>query len=167
MFPSHDQYGKEATVPEKEKNVEKMAAEIEQLKSRANLNDHEARRINYQIPKIIEETVLAKQNGRLAVANRNLSELRSTLTHLSAQEKAIIVKMAEMDLAILEQPSGEKYRKLRLLKGVTISSAAALTADESYQGYKNILQHIINIDGAYQKHIGQPFEKKFNQLRGK
>ena len=72
-----------------------------------------------------------------------------------------------MDLAILEQPSGEKYRKLRLLKGVTISSAAALTADESYQGYKNILQHIINIDGAYQKHIGQPFEKKFNQLRGK
>ena len=134
-------------------------------KARANLNDHQTRKINFEIPRIIAETFHSRESGNLAVSSNNLRKLESIIKGLDIKEKEIIVKMAEMDLAILESPNGEMYRKLRLLKGINSSSAAGLVMDEGVTPILNkILEWAKASHDTYQKHIGQPFEKKFNEL---
>lgn len=149
--------------------IQQMEQSIEESKSRANLNEHQARKINYEIPDIIAKTRLSELDGNLRIADIHLRKLQSLVTNSTAQEKEILVKMAQMDLAILEDPqNGELYRKLKLLKGTTTSSAAALAADEGLKQTINLLKNIIEWShqgyNLYQKHIGQPFEKSFNKL---
>ena len=124
--------------------IEKMEQEIEESKTRANLNDTQVRKIEYEIPRVIAETELANTGAALHRANTDLARVRSLVESLSAQEKEIIVKMAEMDLAILNGPNAEYFQKLKLLKGTSVGSALNLAGDKAVTGWKQILEQVIN-----------------------
>jgi len=124
--------------------IQQMEQNIEESKAKANLSDHQARKINYEIPKIIADTNLSRDSGHNIQTDTQLKKLQSVVTSLSAQEKNIVIQMAEMDLAILTQPdSGEMYRKLKLLKGVNVGSAAAVAGGTAMEGWKMILNKVL------------------------
>ena len=123
--------------------IEKMEAEINEIESRANLNDHQSRKINYEIPKIIEDTNLSRESGNNRRADTQLKQLQAVVTNLDAEERAVIVAKAHMDLKILNGEHGEYYRKLNLAKGTSIGSASAVGLETSYDGYKKILNLIL------------------------
>ena len=123
--------------------ITKMEQEIEESKSRANLNDHQARKINHEIPEILERTHNLRLSGDNIQSDTELKRLRSIVETMTAQEKDIVVKKGQMDLAILNSGNGEYFRKLQLLKGTTIGSSLALAGDKSIEGWTNILNILI------------------------
>jgi hypothetical protein len=123
-----------------ESQINKMAQEIEESKSRANLTDRQRDRIDYEIPNLISQAFTNTESGNLAIRNTELSRLNAKISELSFQEKEILLKKAQMDLQILQQPeTGELYRKLTLLKGVNAGSAAAVASDEAVQFVKKLI----------------------------
>jgi hypothetical protein len=133
-----------ANVAKVSTEIDKMEQEIEESKTRANLNDTQVRKIEYEIPRVIAETELANSGAALSRANADLSRVKYLVESLSAKEKEIIIKMAEMDLAILNGDNGKYFQKLKLLKGASIGSAAALAGDSATAGWKMILEQVLN-----------------------
>jgi hypothetical protein len=141
-------YQTNANVSNIQTSISKMEQDIEESKSRANLNDHQTRKINYEIPKIIEDTHLARNTGDNRRADTQLKKLQSILTASTAEEKDIIVKMARMDLAILQSPEkGKTFKELRLLKGVNVGSAAAVAGGRALEGWTMILNKVLQFAG--------------------
>ena len=136
---------KNSQVPINEKTLGKMEAEIEQLKSKANLNDHESRRINYEIPKLIEETVLARNNGRFSIANTKYTQIRSLVETLNGQQKEILLKEAEMKLAILQGPAGRGIMHNQLNKGTSMFSTVNSAWSQAHEGAAYYYQKLIDL----------------------
>jgi hypothetical protein len=144
----------DANVSQINTGIQKMEAEIEDLMASANLKDHEARRINYDIPRIIADTSLKNAGESQSLASARLSHSQSDYTDLnkellkmSTREKAVMAKIAEYKLSVFDDPDTSRNAILNeVYKGSSIPSSlqgisAGLTKDVM-SAYRHILDFI-------------------------